>query len=126
MVLAATQTLAMEPIRLRRGVDLYVRVNDLSGKRAAMEGKVAGASLMLAIRLQRGGFYPIPLTATDAKGFDHHLVVPSETDLTLIASSRTFDLTDENGRDVDRQTGIARTFRIPANRPQHREVINIK
>jgi hypothetical protein len=60
-------------IRLQPSADLYLRVNDPNGTRAAAEGKVAGAALMLAVRSPNGRLIPIPATATDAAGVDQHL-----------------------------------------------------
>ena len=126
VALATGQTLSLAPIRLKKGVDLYVRVNDLSGTEAAKEGRVAGASLLLGVRVTNGPFVHIPRTASDTKGFDHHLFVPPATDLSVIAFSQAFTLLDSSGAAVDKQAGISRPVNIPASQAQHMEEIDIK
>jgi len=119
------QLVTMPSIQLQAGADLYLRVNDLKGKLASAQGKVPGASLMLAVRSPNGMMVPIPMTASDKTGFDHHLTVPHNTDMLLAAFSSTFPLANAVGVAADPQKGINLSISIPASQAQHRETIQI-
>jgi hypothetical protein len=112
-------------IQLQAGADLYIRVNDLSGKLASAQGKIPGASLLLAARSPNGMMVPIPMTVSDKTGFDHHLTVPHDTDMLLAAFSSAFPLANAAGVLADPQKGINLSIRIPASQVQHRETIQI-
>lgn len=121
----AGQTTAVPPIQLQNGALLSVRVNDPKGTRASQEGKVPGASLLLVVKAPNGAMIPIPQTGQDPSGFDHQLTVPTDTDLVIIAHSSAFALADSAGKAVA-GTNFLVPVRIPANAPQHREVIQIR
>jgi hypothetical protein len=109
-------------------VDLYVRVNDPRGVRAAAEGKQPGATLMLTVRSPNGRILPIPATARDAGGADHHLAVPAETDFEFLAMSKVFALANGLGLPAQAQNGIngiTVAINIPKGQAQHRETVNI-
>lgn len=125
VTLAEGQSLSMAPIQLQSGVDLYVRVNDPNASLASTEGKVPGASLMVGVRTPNGIITPIPKTASDAAGADHHLPVPPDTDLLFVAYSKTFKMTDITGAPIDQQAGLAKPIRISAFQAQLKEVITI-
>jgi len=124
--LVAGQSVSMQPIQLRKGVDCHVRVNDPNGTRASMEGKVAGASLLLGVLTAGGMFVHIPQTAADGKGFDHHLTVPAGAKLTIMAYSPTYDLTDVNNTPIKKQTGLTQPISFSADQTQYTLVLNVK
>ena len=126
MTIAGGQTVAADPIQLQPSADLYVRVNDPKGTRAAAEGKTPGASLMLAVRSATGRLVPIPMTASDKAGFDHHLQVPVGADLLFIAYSGFYSMTDGSGTPISKQNGLARTIHIPPAQAQQKEVVTIQ
>ncbi len=120
------QPVTLPAIKLKPSVDFYVRVNDPRGTLASTQGKVNGASLHLAIRSPNGMVAPIPVTASDAAGFDYHLSVPPATNLFFIASSNTFSLVDASGAAISPQAGLNQMVNIPASQPQYRQVITVK
>jgi hypothetical protein len=117
---------AAPTIQLQPGADLYVRVNDPNGTRAAKEGKVPGVSLMLAVRSPNGMMIPIPVTAVDSAGADQHIFVPTGTNLLFVAFSAGLSLTDGSGAAINQQTGKAITINIPVGQTQLKEVINVQ
>lgn len=119
------QTVTMPTVKLQPGVDFYVRVNDPHGKLAANLGKTPGASLTLAVRSPNGMVAPIPVTASDAAGFDYHLSVPSGTDLLFVASSGSFSMADAAGAAISPQAGLSQTINIPAGQSQYKQTITI-
>jgi hypothetical protein len=110
---------------MKTGVDLHVRVEDPNRTRAKSEGITPGAGMMLAVRSPNGKVVPIAQTAADGNGFDHHLIVPMDTDLLLLASSGTYSLRDSDGSAVDKTRGLSRTIKLQAGTPQHKETISI-
>jgi hypothetical protein len=130
VTVANGKTTAMKPIVLKAGADLWVHVDDPQGKRASMEGKVPGASLLLVVRVPGGRPIHIPLTASGASGFEHHLTVPIGTDLVVTAFSTVFGITNAAGvatagAGVNQPQGVPTTVNIPAGVAQHKEVITI-
>lgn len=125
VTVAQSQTVAIPPIRLAAGVDLFVRVKDPTGKRAELEGTVPGADLLLAVRTPRGVPAPILQAGKDKGGFDHHILVPAGTDLQLVAFSKVFALADERDIAVEATRGHQPTIRIPANSKQHKIVLTV-
>jgi hypothetical protein len=126
VVLSEGQSAKTGAITMSEGVDLYVRVDDTKSSRSSKEGRQAGASLMLGVKAPNGVVFPIPQAATDKGGADHHLVVPVETDLTVVAFSQEFDLADSNGADIDKKKGYQSAFRIKSDQSQHKETLKIK
>jgi hypothetical protein len=121
---------AMKAIVLNAGADLWVHVDDPQGKRASMEGKVPGASLLLVVRTPGGHPMHIPLTASGANGFEHHLTVPVGTDLVITAFSTVFGITNATGvtsagGGAALPQGVSTAVNIPAGTTQHKEVITI-
>jgi hypothetical protein len=130
VTVASGQTTAMMPIVLKAGADLWVHVDDPQGNRASMEGKVPGASLLLVVRVPGGRPVHIPLTASGASGFEHHLAVPVATDLVVTAFSTVFGITNAAGvstagAGVSQPQGVQTAVNIPAGVAQHKEVITI-
>jgi hypothetical protein len=68
---------------------------------------------------------PIPVTASDAAGFDYHLSVPSGTDLLFVASSGSFSMADAAGAAISPQAGLSQTINIPAGQSQYKQTITI-
>jgi hypothetical protein len=126
VVVVNGQAATAAPIKLQASVDFYVRVNDPNGTRASAEGKVPGKALMLAVRAPNGRMFPIPMTARDSAGFDHHLSVPAATDLAFTAYSNAFTITDTAGQLISQQAGESTTINIPTGQTQHKEVITIQ
>jgi hypothetical protein len=126
ITLAPNQTLNVPAFQLKSGADLYVRVIDPAGKQAATEGKVPGASLMLAVRAPNGIMLPMSKTATDAAGSDYHLTVPFNTDLVFVSFSQAFPLANNAGPPASAQAGLSKTINIPAGQTQHKEIITIQ
>jgi hypothetical protein len=116
----------MPPIQLKSGVDFHVRVNDLKGRQASMEGRVPGAALMLGIRAPSGLIVPISKIASDSTGSDYHLLVPAATNLGFIPFSQAFSLTNAAGTAIDKQGGPPQPIYISNGATQHREIINIQ
>jgi hypothetical protein len=114
------------PINLQPGVDFYVRVNDPNGTRASSEGKIPGASLFLAVLAPNGRMFPIPMTARDPGGFDHHIFVPAGASLVFKAFSATFQMTGGTGQLISQQAGQAVPINIPSSQSQYQQVINIR
>lgn len=120
------QAVSIPPIQLKPAVDLFVRVNDPKAKREAIEGKVAGADVLIAVRLPSGRILPIPRKAFDKNGADYHLAVPAETPFSLIAYSREFEMSDAAEKAIDKAKGLSTPITIRAGAKQHKEVLNIK
>jgi len=121
---------AMKALVLQAGADLWVHVNDPQGKRASMEGKVPGASLVLMVRAPGLSPLHIPLTSSGPNGFEHHLTVPLATNLTVMAYSAVFGITTGSGitnavaggsQPQTTQTAVT----IPAGTAQHEETVTI-
>jgi len=112
-------------IQFQGSVDLYLRVNDPNGKKAAA-GKTPGSNLLVTVRGPNGRMLPIPVTARDNGGYDHHLSVPGDVDLVFTAQSDAFDLADSNGKAIGKQSGSVVTVHIPPGQKQHKEIINIQ
>jgi catalase (peroxidase I) len=68
---------------------------------------------------------PIPLTALDKDGADHHLYVPAAMDLAIHAYSGTYSMSDGNGVSVGKQAAYAQPFNIPAGAQQFKQTITI-
>jgi hypothetical protein len=111
-------------LKLKKGVDLFVRVNDPRGMRAA-EGKVPGANLLLGVSMAARRPIHIPLAAGDKAGADYRLTVPPDIPLVFIAHGRAYEMDNGNARLVDRQKGLMKPITIPANSTHYQEVINI-
>jgi hypothetical protein len=115
------------PIPLQAAADLYIRVNDPNAVLAATGGSGPGAALMLAVRAPNGRVFPIPMTARDKTGFDHHLQVPVATNLVFMASSPALSLGNSQGQLASKGgTGLSSAVNIPSGQAQHEEVINIR
>ncbi len=123
---SATAAVAAPTIQLQPGADFYVRVNDPNGTLAAKEGKVPGVGLMLAVRSPNGMMLPIPVTAVDSAGADHHIAVPTGSNLLFVAFGAGLSLTDGSGAAINQQTGKAITINIPAGQAQLKEVVNVQ
>ncbi len=127
VAVATGQSLNLQPIQLKAGVDLYVRVNDPNGTRLSTEGKVAGASMLLLAGLSTGGVpIPIPMTDFNNKGYDYHLTVPPSTALNLTVFSSFYSLTDANGTAIDPQKGLVQPITIAASAGQYQVTINVQ
>jgi hypothetical protein len=121
------KTAFVAPIQLQSAVDFYVRVNDPKGKKAANEAKGPGSALFLRLLSPNGRVFPIPMTAKDATGFDHHLRVPAGVDLTFAASSNALTLADNPGQAKKLKQGeLSIQVNIPKGQTQHKEVIDIQ
>lgn len=120
------QAVTFPLVRLKPGADLHVHIDDPGGKLSAEEGIEPGAGLMVVAKLPTGFSLPIPKTAIDRSGADHHLTVPTDTDLVLVAYSPTYIIQDGNGKPADRSTGYVQTIRIPAGAQQHTETIRVR
>jgi hypothetical protein len=121
----AGQTANVAAIEMKVGVDLYLRVNDPAGTRAALEGKVAGADLMASVVSAKGTTMPVNKTGSDGGGHDHHLTVPADVDLTLVVYSKAFALTDGNGAAIDADKGLSQKVNIPSGTKQKMVVVNL-
>jgi hypothetical protein len=126
VVVANGEEAIAPPIKLQPGIDFYVRVNDPHGTRASLEGKIPGASLFLAVQAPNGRMFPIPMTARDAGGFDHHISVPAGTNLLFKAFSGTFRMTNGIGQSIGQQGGWSGTINVPSGQAQYQQVINIQ
>jgi hypothetical protein len=118
-------TVAEAPITMSTGADLYVRVDDPNGRRAATEVVVPGAGMMIAVTSSHGAAVPVPRTAVDNNGADYHLFVPMATKLTLIISSATYSLTNSVGAAISKQGGYTLPFTIPVGTQQFKQEIAI-
>jgi hypothetical protein len=125
-VVANGKATALSNLVLKAGVDLYVRVNDPKGIRAASEGTIPGAGLFLGVSIAGRRPLHIPLAAGDKNGADYHVVVPADTPLMLFVSGRAYDMTDEGGNAVDKQKGLVKQIQIAAGTNHHQEVVNIR
>ena len=121
VLLTNGQTVQAPPFRLQPAVDLYVRVNDPNGTLASSLGKVPGAALLVTVRSPNGRIIPIPMTARDSAGFDHHLPVPAGTDLGFAAFGSGFSMTDALGQAISQQTGLSNTVNIPVGQTPGRK-----
>jgi len=126
VVVANGEEIIAPPIKLQPGIDFYVRVNDPNGTRASSEGKIPGASLFLAVQAPKGRMFPIPMTARDSGGFDHHMSVPVGTNLVFKAFSGTFQMTDGIGQSISQLGGRSVTINVPSGQAQYQQVINIR
>lgn len=126
VVVANGEEAIAPPIKLQPGIDFYVRVNDPNGTRASLEGKIPGASLFLAVLAPNGRMFPIPMTARDAGGFDHHISVPAGTNLVFKAFSSTFQMTNGIGQSISQQVGLSGAINVPSGQAQYQQVINIR
>jgi hypothetical protein len=125
VTLSKGEAATVPAIPLPQGADLYIRVNDLNGTRAAVEGKTPGASLLLTVRTVDGRHIMIPQSASGQQGFDHHLTVPVGKDLLVMAYSKTYTMTDQSGKAIDKNSGLKLTINIPQGQAQHKETIEI-
>ena len=126
VVVANGEEAIAPPIKLQPGIDFYVRVNDPHGTRASSEGKIPGASLFLAVQAPNGRMFPIPMTAKDSGGFDHHISVPAGTNFVFKAFSTMFQMTDGIGQSISQQGGRSATINVPPGQAQYQQVINIQ
>jgi hypothetical protein len=119
-------TVEAPPIGFETAVDFHVRVNDPKGVMASAVGKAPGAALFLAVRSPNGRVVPIPMTARDQGGADHHLAVPAGKDLKFIAVSNALSMTNSLGQDVSKPAGSSNSVNVPPGQTKHDEVINIR
>jgi hypothetical protein len=116
---------SVAPIQMLPGADLYVRINDINGTRAAKEGTVPGFGLIVTVRTPTGTVTQVPTTGYDKTGADYHLTVPTATPFVLTVVSGGFSLADSAGKAIGSQN-YNLNINIPEGAKQHREVIVIK
>ena len=128
VTVANGKSTAMKPITLKTGADLWVHVDDPQGKRASTEGKVPGATLLLMVRVPGGRLMPIPLTTSNANGFEHHMLVPTGRDMVVMAVSQTYSITNASlglSAPAGSQQGVSATVNIPAGTAQFKQTIAV-
>jgi hypothetical protein len=113
-------------IQLQPSADFYVLVNDPNGVRAASDGKVPGAALILGVRNLAGKFIPIPITKSTSTAYDQHLPVPTGVNLPFIVYSGFYNLSDATGLAINQSTALPQTINIPAGQAQYKTTINIQ
>jgi hypothetical protein len=69
---------------------------------------------------------PIPMTARDPGGFDHHIFVPAGANFVFKAFSATFQMTGGTGQLISQQSGQAVPINISSGQVQYQQVINIR
>jgi hypothetical protein len=122
---AAGQTTAVPAINLKRGVKFRVRINDPNGVRRQSEGRVAGAYLHLAVRSGRGFPVLIPKLAEDNVGQDHEVLIPPDTPVEFVALSRSYEIKDADGKQVDKANGHRQDVIAPGGRAPQQVVLKV-
>jgi hypothetical protein len=113
----ATMKIALAPGQVRGGVavplqhgyTLKVRVNDPHGLLTAAAGPIAGNALSLHIFGPSGVPQQIPITAQDASGRDHAIVIPYGVAHKVVVHSSMFELKDVSGNTVSQASPVAVT-----------------
>ncbi len=105
ITVGAGQSVSNIILPVDHGYLLKVRVND-PGRRLGNTNGNNGKSdtrddFVIHVKGPKGLAQSIPLTASDANGRDHTLVVPLNTPHTVSIFSRSYVAKDNNGRDVD-------------------------
>jgi len=92
------QTTSIGPIKVTGGQSLKVKLIDDNGALGANQGqgKTPGAHVLVGV-WSGGLFHPMRLRNQDGNSWNHDIVVPFDTQLTLTVSSTAFALSDEKG-----------------------------
>ena len=106
----------MGTIRALKGETLRVRLIDDLGVLAAtrVKGPTPGAHVLIGVWSANGLFQPMRVRSKGPVNWDHDLVVPAGTPLQVTVSSKTFDLTDDQGARVDRVAGARVPIQVTA------------
>jgi len=92
-------------ITLQRGVPVPVRVDDSSQLLAQNEGKTAGAGLLVGVSSPGYFFRLVPLVSDDTSGRNYQIVVPFNTQLTLVIHPSLYQVNDATGHALG--TGVS-------------------
>jgi hypothetical protein len=88
---------ATATITLKSGADVPIRIIDAGQLLAQNEGKTPGAGLFLGVSSPGFFFHTVPLATQDSNGRNYHIVVPFNTELTLVLHSSFYNVNDRNG-----------------------------
>lgn len=85
---------------MKQGVILPIRLDDTSNHLSANEGKTPGANVLLGVPLPNGMFMPAsPVTTSKTPGGqDHQVLIPLDTDVRIVVSSKLFQMSDQSGK----------------------------
>ncbi len=84
-------------ISLEGGAAVPIRIIDAGGSLAQNEGKTPGAGLLLGVSGRGFFFHRVPLVSQDSSGRNYQIVVPYNTQLTLVLHSSFYHVNDANG-----------------------------
>jgi hypothetical protein len=74
-----------------------IRIIDAGQLLAQNEGKTPGAGLLLGVSSPGLFFHRVPLASQDSSGRNYQIVVPFNTQLTLVLHSSFYHVNDANG-----------------------------
>jgi hypothetical protein len=87
----------MPTITLKGGAAVAIRINDAGQSLSQHEGKTPGAGLLLGVSSLGFIFRKVPLVAQDSSGRNYQIVVPFNTQLTLVLHSSFYHVNDASG-----------------------------
>ncbi len=111
----AGRSVALQPIAMKQGHQLHVRIDDPQGLLAANEGVAPGAALLVGVWSSNGLFVPMPISNKDSKGRDHQIYVPENAALQLSVFSAFFAMGDANGAALTKTAQGAPAQSFPFN-----------
>ena len=101
-------------ITLKRGVAVPVRIDDQGQLLAQNEGKTPGAGLLLSVSGPGLFFRLVPLVSKDATGRNYQLLIPFNTQLTLVVHPSFYHLSNANGAALPQGASTKIPLLIPA------------
>ncbi len=77
------------------------------------------------VRTKSGKFAHVPSAGKDKAGASHRVLVPADTDLSVVAFSSTFSIADETGKQDDAKKGLSQDVNIPASSIEKQIVLTV-
>lgn len=98
--LSLNQVLSDVKLAMKQGLMLPIRLEDTANHLSANEGKTPGAHLLLGVPLPNGMFMPASQIKTSKTpgGQDHQVLIPFDTDVRIVVSSKLFQMSDQSGK----------------------------
>jgi len=84
-------------IVLKRGAAVPIRIDDAGQFLSQHEGRTPGAGLLLGISSPGSFFHSMPLLSKDSNGRNYQIVVPFNTQLTLVVHPSFYRVNDTGG-----------------------------
>ncbi len=123
-VLLNGMPLATQEIKVQRGSDLLIRVNDPDGLLPDTDRRSAAPNLIIGIQTPSGAFNAAREVFVERTGRELALTVPFDTPLYLWVFTRHYRIHDESGKEID-MNGAMIPLTIPHGTASHRAVLTI-